>query len=185
MRYTNFSIFTALAVLSVAACSGNRPSDDSAGVPTPADTSGRGLPDVSARPDTAAPRSDTAAVRTDTAAVQSDTAPAYGNPAAPGDTAQQIAMGDTIFNSKVGGKNCQSCHGKDAKGTNMAPDLTDDKWLHGDGSLEFIKQIVTNGVSSPKKHSSSMPSFKNVLTDEQINAVAAYVRSRSQPQRAS
>src|SRR5687768_8107676 len=99
MRYTNFSIFTALAVLSVAACSGNRPSDDSAGVPTPADTSGRGLPDVSARPDTAAPRSDTAAVRTDTAAVQSDTAPAYGN-AAPGDTAQQIAMGDTIFNSK-------------------------------------------------------------------------------------
>ena len=184
MRYTKFPILTALAVLSVAACSRNRPSDTAA-VPTPADTSGRSLPDVATKPDTAAPTTDTATVRSDTATVRSDTMPANMETGAPVDSAQQVAMGDSIFNGTAGGKNCQSCHGKGAKGTNMAPDLTDNKWLHGDGSLEFIKQTVRNGVSNPKKHPGSMPPFKNVLTEEQINAVAAYVRSRSQPPRAS
>ena len=191
MRYMRFPIFTALAVLSVAACSRNRPSDDtSMGQPTdtrpdtasarPEETAVR--PDTTtSRPDTTTNTADTSRTNTDsTSANQTDSTSANANGAAAGDTAGQIAMGDSIFMSKVGGKNCQSCHGRDAKGTTMAPDLTDNKWLHGDGSLEFIKQIVRNGVQQPKKHSSGMPAFKNTFSEEQINAIAAYVRSKSQ-----
>ena len=88
-------------------------------------------------------------------------------------------MGDSVFAGRVGSANCGTCHGVDARGTSQGPDLTDDKWLHGDGSVEFIKQIVRNGVPTPKEHSAAMPAFQGTLTEEQIDAVATYVRSRN------
>jgi len=95
-------------------------------------------------------------------------------------TAAQIAEGDSLFNThRVGA--CWACHGHNGKGTDVAPQLANNpKWLNIDGSLDAIKGIVTNGVPKPKKHSGAMPPMGGAqLTQEQIDALAAYVYSLS------
>jgi mono/diheme cytochrome c family protein len=62
----------------------------------------------------------------------------------------------------------------------MAPDLTDNTWIHGDGSLSFIEHTVTTGVPQPKSHPAPMPPMGGAsLTPDQVKAVAAYVYSLS------
>lgn len=93
-----------------------------------------------------------------------------------------IALGERIFLGRVGGAICTTCHGKDAKGVpGLGPDLTDRTWLHGDGSLEFLRTIIRTGVMKPKAGAGVMPPSGGVpLTPEQLQAVAAYVFSLSQ-----
>jgi mono/diheme cytochrome c family protein len=99
---------------------------------------------------------------------------------ASGITPQQVALGDSIFHGLVGGGTCSACHGQDAKGTAVAPDLTDNTWLNGDGSYQFIVNTVTNGVPQPKQHPAPMPPKGGApLTDDQVKAVAAYEYSLS------
>ena len=91
-----------------------------------------------------------------------------------------VALGDSIFHGQVAGGTCTACHGQDAKGTAIAPDLTDNQWLNGDGSYQFIVHTVHTGVPQPKQHPAPMPPMGGAtLTDEQVNAVAAYVYSLS------
>lgn len=108
---------------------------------------------------------------------QQDTMPQYQQ----ADTAQgdsgKIELGKKVFEGTEGGANCYSCHGKDAKGTSLGPDLTDQQWIHGDGSPEFIKKIVQEGVANPKEFQGAMPPFQTTLNAEQLDAVVAYVRS--------
>ena len=146
-------------------------------------------PDSGVKP--AAPAQDTskkAAVAQDTskkAAAAQDTSkkaaaakPAPGG--GPGITPQQIALGDSIFHGQVAGGTCTACHGQDAKGTAVAPDLTDSKWINGDGSYQFIVNTITNGVPKPKEHPAPMPPKGGAqLTDDQVKAVAAYEYSLS------
>ncbi len=99
---------------------------------------------------------------------------------APRDTAitpARIALGDSIFHGQVAGGPCQTCHQANAKGMpGLAPDLTDNKWLHGDGSYSFIVATVQNGVPKPRQAAVPMkPRGGANLTDEQVKAVAAYV----------
>ena len=47
----------------------------------------------------------------------------------------QDSVGKAIFTGKG---LCAACHGPDAKGTALAPNLTDDEWLHADGTLEKL-----------------------------------------------
>jgi mono/diheme cytochrome c family protein len=97
-----------------------------------------------------------------------------------GGTPQQIALGDSIFHGQVGGGTCSACHGQDAKGTAVAPDLTDSQWLNGDGSYQFLVNTITNGVPQPKQHPAPMPPKGGApLTDDQVKAVAAYEYSLS------
>jgi len=97
-----------------------------------------------------------------------------------GITPQQIALGDSIFHGQVGGGTCTACHGQDAKGTAIAPDLTDSKWINGDGSYQFLVNTITNGVPKPKEHPAPMPPKGGAaLTDDQVKAVAAYEFSLS------
>jgi cbb3-type cytochrome c oxidase subunit III len=97
-----------------------------------------------------------------------------------GGSAAQIAEGNKIFHGQEAGGTCTACHGQDAKGTAMAPDLTDNTWIHGDGSLSFIEHTVTTGVPQPKSHPAPMPPMGGAsLTPAQIKAVAAYVYSLS------
>jgi mono/diheme cytochrome c family protein len=99
-----------------------------------------------------------------------------GGPLSP----QQIALGDSIFHGLVGGGTCSACHGQDAKGTAVAPDLTDQQWINGDGSYDFMVRTITNGVPQPKQHPAPMPPKGGApLTDEQVKAVAAYEYSLS------
>jgi cbb3-type cytochrome c oxidase subunit III len=96
-------------------------------------------------------------------------------------TPQMIALGERIFQGRVGGALCTTCHGKDAKGVKgLGPDLTDSTWLHGDGGMEFLKTTIRTGVMQPKQGGGVMPPFGGTpLRPEQVEAVAAYVYSLS------
>ena len=93
--------------------------------------------------------------------------------------AQFVALGDSIYHGQAAGGICYTCHGPDANGTALAPDLTDQQWLNGDGNLEFITNVVRNGVQQPKQFPGPMPAFGGTLNDQQVRAVAAYVYSLS------
>jgi len=115
----------------------------------------------------------------DTAATEAPTTQAPTTGAAPagqppaGATAEMVAAGQQTFNTV-----CVACHGPDAKGTQLAPDLTDQEWLNTDGTYEGIISIVTNGVPQPKQHPSPMPPMGGAsLTEQQVRDVAAYVWS--------
>jgi mono/diheme cytochrome c family protein len=109
------------------------------------------------------------------------TAAAQGQPSATQGDKALIAQGEGIFTGKVAGGLCWTCHGLNAKGMKgLGPDLTDKTWLHGDGSVEFVKKTVKTGVPAPKKSATPMPPFGGIpLTDAQVEAVAAYVTSLS------
>lgn len=93
--------------------------------------------------------------------------------------AQQPPDGKAIFEKKG---NCFTCHGKDAKGTVLAPNLTDTQWLHVDGSLEQVTNLISTGVPKPKKAPAPMPPMGGAkLSKEEIAAVARYVVSLSAP----
>jgi mono/diheme cytochrome c family protein len=94
-------------------------------------------------------------------------------------TPQQIARGDSIFKGKLAGGLCFTCHQLNAKGLpGLAPDLTDTKWLHGDGSYDFIVSTVQKGVPKPKQATAPMlPRGGSSMTEADIRAVAAYVYS--------
>jgi len=91
-----------------------------------------------------------------------------------------IALGDSIFHGQAGGGTCYACHGQDGKGSGVGPDLTDGEWLNTDGSLEGIAKTIKSGVPTPKKAPAPMPPMGGAtLTDEQVQAVAAYEYSLS------
>ncbi len=71
-------------------------------------------------------------------------------------------------------QNCVACHGADAKGmiTVGAPNLTDDIWLY-DGSRQGISQTLLNGRAN------QMPAQKDLLREDKIHVLTAYVYSLS------
>jgi mono/diheme cytochrome c family protein len=106
--------------------------------------------------------------------------PGTGGAAGGKTSPQQIALGDSIFHGQAGGGTCYVCHGQDAKGSAVGPNLTDGEWLNTDGSLEGIVKTIKSGVPTPKKAPAPMPPMGGAtLTDEQVQAVAAYAYSLS------
>lgn len=65
---------------------------------------------------------------------------------------------------------CSGCHGGAGRG-GKGPDLTDDRWIHGDTDRD-IARTIQNGV--PR---TTMKKLGESLTDEQIARIIAYVRS--------
>src|SRR5277367_2626697 len=97
-------------------------------------------------------------------------------PVAAGATKEMVALGDRIYHGQVGGATCTGCHGTNAKGTPLGPDLTSSHWLWGDGSYPAIAQTITTGVAQPKQYRSPMPPMGGAqLTSDQVSAVAAYI----------
>jgi len=95
-------------------------------------------------------------------------------------TPQELALGDSLFHGLIGATSCQACHGPDAKGGTVAPNLTDSTWLHSDGSFGAIYHQIETGVAQPKQYLGVMPPFGGApLTPEKHRAVAAYVYSLS------
>ena len=97
-----------------------------------------------------------------------------------GVTAEMIEEGEAVF---TGAGICSSCHGPAGEGVpNLGADLTDDEWLHSDGSYEGISESVINGVTAQESSSGiPMPAKGGTaITDEQAKAVAAYVWALSQ-----
>jgi glucose/arabinose dehydrogenase/mono/diheme cytochrome c family protein len=97
-------------------------------------------------------------------------------PVPAGATTEMVTLGDRIFHGQLGGATCTGCHGANAKGTPLGPDLTDTQWLWGDGSYDAIANIITAGVSQPKRYRSPMPPLGGAqLSSDQVSAVAAYI----------
>lgn len=80
------------------------------------------------------------------------------------------------------GDNCAPCHGAGGGGSKAFPNLADDDWLWGTGTLDDIQTTLTHGIrsSDPLTRQGNMPAFGDgVLKPAEISAVADYVRSLS------
>ena len=100
------------------------------------------------------------------------------------DDPQLVATGEDVYNTY-----CAACHGFDlegeanwqqpnADGSFRAPphDETGHTWHHNDSYL--IESIKLGGVRlEPNIGVSAMPAYEGVLSDEQIAAVLAYIKS--------
>jgi cbb3-type cytochrome c oxidase subunit III len=92
-----------------------------------------------------------------------------------GASAEDVTAGQQIFS---GTGNCYTCHGADAKGTALAPNLTDAEWINIGGTFAEIQTVVKTGVATPKQHPAPMPAMGGAaLSDDQVRQVAAYVWS--------
>lgn len=119
---------------------------------------GASTPDTSAAPRTVATHADTAA---DCPPVSQAT----------------VNSGRAVFS---GAGNCFACHAANAKGTTLAPDLTDTTWINIDGSYAAIVGLVRTGVAKPNRHPAPMPPLGGAsLSASQVCEVAAYVYSLS------
>jgi mono/diheme cytochrome c family protein len=97
---------------------------------------------------------------------------------APGAPADQDP-GEAIYRGKG---TCFACHGPEAKGTALAPDLTDDAWVNFEArpTVEEVAALVKEGVARPVEHPAPMPPMGGArLSEEEIGQVARYVLSLS------
>lgn len=98
---------------------------------------------------------------------------------APGVTQEQFDLGRELFTGQGG---CQACHGPQAGGTQLGPDLTDGEWLHVSGpDPEELARVIREGVPQPRQYAAPMPAMGGAdLDDPQIEALAAYLASIGQ-----
>lgn len=103
-----------------------------------------------------------------------------------------VAKGQEIYD-----KNCASCHGAKlegqfnwrvrlANGRLPAPphDETGHTWHHSDSVLfDITKNGLVPGVTAPPGYESDMPAYNKLLSDAEIRAALAYIKS-SWPQQA-
>lgn len=92
-----------------------------------------------------------------------------------GVTPGMVERGQAIF---TGPGLCYTCHGRDGRGRpDLGADLTDERWLHGDGSYPYLVRRIKEGVSAQASTSGvPMPPRAGAdLTDAQVEAAAAYV----------
>src|SRR5262249_42670859 len=76
-----------------------------------------------------------------------------------------LADGQALFRGL-----CSGCHGGMGRG-GKGPDLTDNRWLHGDKD-EDIARVIKNGVPG-----TTMKKLGESLKEQQIAVIIAYVRS--------
>lgn len=84
-----------------------------------------------------------------------------------------ISRGEERF-----GNQCAVCHGADGRGNPAfgAPKLTDDNWTYG-GGMDAIKASIRDGRRG------RMPAQKDLLGEDRVHVLAAYVYSLSMDQR--
>lgn len=78
----------------------------------------------------------------------------------------KLSLGGKVFSEK-----CGSCHGAKGEGS-IGPNLTDNHWLHHQGEITGIAKVISDGVLDK-----GMPPWKTQLKEEELLAVAAFVKS--------
>jgi cytochrome c oxidase cbb3-type subunit 3 len=100
---------------------------------------------------------------------------------------EQLPAKPALMNAAVeGGRaafkvNCVQCHGSGAAGSKGYPNLNDDDWLWG-GDLKAIRFTLEHGIRNPDHaatRQSQMPAFAGILSDAEVSAVVAHVRTIS------
>ncbi len=79
-------------------------------------------------------------------------------------TEQAKKLGKMVFNAS-----CAACHGQKGQG-GIGPNLTDKYWLHGEGKLAGVFEVIKNGVGAK-----GMPAWKQSLNEDEMMAVTDYV----------
>jgi len=97
--------------------------------------------------------------------------------------ALSAAVGSGIADgSRIYVANCQACHQANGQGLpGVFPPLAGSPWVTGDPAV--LSQILLHGLTGPIEvlgttYNGTMPAFGKNLRDEEIAAVAAYVRSQ-------
>lgn len=105
-------------------------------------------------------------------------------PAAPAEApaADLVAMGQEVYH---GAGICFTCHGPNGAGTQLGPNLNDGEWLWIDNPEDNLQQKLADqiraGTPNPKEYPAPMPPMGGAnLSEDQLQAVAAYVASLSQ-----
>lgn len=80
--------------------------------------------------------------------------------------AGKLKHGSEVFQGK-----CLACHGDKGQGL-IGPNLTDDYWIHGKGTMKDVAAVVTTGV--PDK---GMPPWGPILTPDELTDVVAFIHS--------
>jgi mono/diheme cytochrome c family protein len=97
---------------------------------------------------------------------------------------KQIAQGQLLYNAR-----CASCHGKNLEGQPNwqtplpngrmpAPphDKTGHTWHHTDDALTGVTKLGLKPFAGDN-YESDMPAFGTILSDEEIEAILAYIKS--------
>ncbi|KJV32898.1 c-type cytochrome [Pantoea sp. SM3] len=88
----------------------------------------------------------------------------------------QMKMGKNVYSA-----NCTACHNSDGKGIpNLAASLANNPGLLADDASSIITTVLQGGrgaVTAENPTSGAMPSFAWKLSDEQVAAVATYLRN--------
>ena len=103
--------------------------------------------------------------------------------------ASALALGETVYAA-----NCASCHGAElegepdwktsnADGTMKAPphDESGHTWHHPDAYIRDRIVNGTNGLDAAVQAKSNMPAYGDTLSDVEIDAVIAYIKSYWSP----
>jgi len=110
-------------------------------------------------------------------------APAPRSDAAPGGlTTERIALARRAYGAGM----CATCHGADASGSRAGPSLTDNEWVHCDGSVSGILAVLDSGVAESDfknpAYPLAMPSAATLIPDADARlALAEYLWSLSHP----
>ncbi len=78
-----------------------------------------------------------------------------------------ISLGGEVFQAK-----CAVCHGATLEGS-IGPNLIDETWINGTGTLLEIAGIIRKGVLEK-----GMPSWEGQLKNDEIRAVTAFIGSK-------
>ncbi len=84
-----------------------------------------------------------------------------------------VPVGDDVEAGKAlwTAKACFACHGMNAEGNQLGPNMTDDYFLHGCTEAEVIK-VITDGIPG-----TAMVPYNAQLKPEEIKQLAKYVLS--------
>jgi len=79
---------------------------------------------------------------------------------------EDLIKGREMFLSK-----CKVCHGEEGQGSGIAPNLTDEYWIHG-GSIRDIFSTIKYGVTGK-----GMQSWKNEFSALEIAQITSFIKS--------